>query len=196
MKELALLKECYSDILKSFKLKNVCLLNKFQCFGILVSTSMYVVFWEQYRLISMLFLVVLVLFIVWLIKAFDKKLYSSVEAYHQYRKNFLDYKFQKLLTCVEKKKIDIEKVYSLLEEEVNINQFSIIEKNPIFVVSFAILLAVMSTGDLDALVLNFFFIIAVLGIIFSFLLNDLFVWNKDKELLFLVKMILNERDNK
>jgi len=202
MEELEKVKTCFDSINKeislfSYKNNKIIIgenfIFKIMMWVILLIGILIIFFKENYFIYFSLFLIPFIIIIVSIFRKFLFNKYSYKEMKH-YKKWWLDFKYQKLRDCIIEKNIDKEKIshiISLLEEEQELVKKSFIDKNPMFVISFAVFIAVMSSGSLDRKIVNIVFILSIIGMFISFYVQPL-LFSNEEQLIYLLKHLIND----
>ena len=194
MEELEKVKTCFDSINKEISLfskKNIIF--KIIMWVILIVGVLIIFFNKSYFIYFSLFIVP---FIIIIINRFRKFLFNkySYNKMEHYKKWWLDFKYQKLKDCIVEKNIqkeNINYIISLLEEEQRLFKKSFIDKNPIFVISFGVFIAIMSSGSLDKKIVNIIFIISIVGMCISFYIQPL-LFSNEEQLIYLLNLLRDD----
>jgi len=208
IEEISKIKESFNEVNKKISLKNFCFDNLFLCCLEIILIG--IIFLN--KMIGLNGLIILLIFFSTLIivyfhfKKFREKLFKNedINPIKEYSDFWLDFKYQILKNKLKEKlsisdlnviQCKLDDYIKILEEEY-LSKQNLIEKNPIFSISFAIFIAILGSGvlnkgkDLDFLAS--FFLLSIMGIMISLIIHPLFSFNKEKQLIFLLKLLKYE----
>ena len=205
--ELSKIKLCFKEINKKLFFFNFCINNIYFC---CLEISIVLIMWLSFNNFFM-FIITLIIFSVLIffhVKKFREEIFNNenfekIEGYNDY---WIDFKYQALKECLLKEFhrdeliLKIKNYINLLEEEYSSKHISIVEKNPIFSISFAIFIAILNNSgvfnnDKNIGFIAFFFLLSVFGMIFSIIAHPVISFNNEKQLIYLLKLLSKELEN-
>jgi len=207
IEELARVKECFKKVNKEISFWNFCKKKPLFCCGELLILIFFILLPVKEHI--WLFLILLIGFYILVyfhLKLFRDYLFSSeniseIKGYSEY---WLDFKYQELKKCIEDKienlnSTKIRDYIHILNDEYKSKQVSFIERNPVFSISFAVFIAIVSSGIMDKgsdlKLMAFLFLLSIVGMIISIPIHSLFSFTNEKQLIFLLTLLEKELNN-
>jgi len=196
--------EIWNSINKELSLRKACFIFKGRCIFIFILFLIIVFYFNNLHIGIFIFAIIIGIIFADLMKKFREKIIKEkkIESLNHFQNYWLDIKYFLLKKEINNRDYLNKSLNDIVKNIKNLNSItniSLVEKNPVFVVSFAILLAILSSGNLnngkDLYILAFFFILSIIGIFISFQIHPLFSFNKDKQLLFLLEILVKENEH-
>ena len=186
----------WNFINKELSIKNACKKFKGRCL-IISLLFIFVIFYFNELNIGVFIIIMYLIGMIFvnLMNKFRKKIITDnqLDSIDNFKDYWLDIKYFLLKNEISKNnnlKRNLNIIIKEIEEYHSIKNMSIVEKNPVFSISFAILLAVLSSGILDKgndlVIMVFFFAISIIGIIVATEVHPIISFNK--EILWSIKL--------